>query len=140
MTKIWKAYSKSPDRKDEINDKVKTAGRNASAEAKQLQKAESRRHGGALGETGRMLAHYSGALVNPKDTLMRGRAYNTPQSNLDISRIGDGSLVDTNVKGRANANKDEDTKRENTKNGIPSFDEIEGLGTSRRTENTDRGK
>lgn len=140
LDKKWKVYSKSPDRKDEINDKVKTAGRNASAEAKQLQKAENRRHGGAFGETERMLAHYSGALVNPKDTLMRGRAYNTPQSNLDISRIGDGSLVDTNVKGRANANKDEDTKRESMKNGIPSFDEIEGLGTSRKTENTDRGK
>lgn len=140
LDKKWKKYSESPDRKDEINDKIKTAGKNAGTEAKQMQKSENTRHGGALGEAGRMFAHYSGALLNPKDTLMRGRAYNTPQSNLDISRIGDGSLVDAGVKGRANVNKDEDTKKENTRNGVSTSGEIEGIGTSRKTEDTDRGK
>lgn len=140
LDKKWKKYSESPDRKDEINDKIKTAGKNASTEARLMQKAENTRHGGALGETGRMFAHYSGALLNPKDTLMRGRAYNTPQSNLDISRIGDGSFVDASVKGRAGINKDEDTKKESTRNGVSTSGEIEGIGTSRKTENTDRGK
>ncbi|MCM1322197.1 MAG: type IV secretion system protein [Bacteroides sp.] len=135
LDKKWKIYSESSDRKDEINDKIKTAGKNARSETKQQQKTEDRKHGGVLGETGRMIAHYSGAVLNPKDTLMRGRVYNTPQSNLDVNRIGGDSLVNPDIKGRAN--KDDNIKKEDSKNGV-SESEIEGIGTSRKSEMTDK--
>ena len=47
------------------------------AEVRENQKRDYRSHGGVFGSVGRVMAHYTGADLNLKQTLMQGRQYNT---------------------------------------------------------------
>lgn len=76
---------------------------------------------GIAGSTGRLLAHYAGAAVNPKQTLMQGRDYHVPMSNLDIDRIGGENINSTEIQGyKLMKDKDENIKKEERKNNLPS--------------------
>ena len=89
----WNSYRNDKANKKGIDEKINTAGRNAAEETKQLQNGEYLKNGGSLGSAGRLLAHYTGAVLSPKETMMQGRKYNMPYSNLDISRIADNNKV-----------------------------------------------
>ena len=47
------------------------------------------------------MAHYGGALLNPKQVLGGGIHYNSPMSNIDVDRVGDNNqLDDSTIVGR----------------------------------------
>lgn len=119
LDKKWDIYRNSQDRSKEIDSKIKGAGYSAAQDIKLKQQAEYQKNGGAAGSAGRLLAHYAGAAANPKQTLMQGRDYHVPMSNLDIDRIGGENTNDAQIQGRGSFN-DDNIKREDKKNNIPS--------------------
>ena len=40
------------------------------------------------------MAHYGGALLNPKQIMGGGIQYNSPMSNIDVDRVGDNNQLD----------------------------------------------
>ena len=101
LEKKWDIYRNSDDRKGEIDTKLNTVGNAASEDVKLKQQAEYQKNGGALGSTGRLMAHYGGALLNPKQILGGGIHYNSPMSNIDVDRVGDNNqLDDSTIVGR----------------------------------------
>ena len=120
LEKKWDIYRNSDDRSKEIDSKISKAGMDAADDVKQRQHAEYVKNGGVAGSAGRLLAHYTGAALNAKQTLMQGRAYNIPGSNIDTDRIGAEHLDDSDIMGRKQANPDdENIKKEETKNNLP---------------------
>lgn len=120
LDKKWDIYRNSEDRAKEINGKISKAGMDAASDVKQRQNAEYIKNGGVAGSTGRLLAHYTGAALNTKQTLMQGRDYHVPMSSLDTDRIGSAHLGDTEIQGRKPIDdKDENIKKEDTKNNLP---------------------
>ncbi len=119
LEKKWDIYRNSDDRSKEIDNKISKAGMDAAADVKMRQNADYIKHGGAAGSAGRLLSHYTGALANPKQTLMQGRDYNIPMSNIDIDRIGAEHQDNSEILGRKAANDDSNIKKEDTKNNIP---------------------
>ena len=101
LDKKWDIYRNSDDRKGEIDTKLNTVGSAAREDVKLKQQAEYQKNGGALGSTGRLMAHYGGALLNPKQILGGGIQYNSPMSNIDVDRVGDNNqLDDSTIVGR----------------------------------------
>lgn len=125
----WDIYRNSSDRKDEIDTKLNKVGSAAKEDVKLRQQAEYQKNGGIVGETGRMLAHYGGALANPKQTLMQGLQYHSPISNIDVDRIGaEHQLIgdEAKIQGRG-------PNKEPVKNDVKQ-DEIKGIGGERQVE------
>ena len=121
LEKKWDIYRNSSDRKKEIDDKINTSGKLAGQDVKLRQQAEYQKNGGIAGSTGRLLAHYAGVAVNPKQTVMQGRDYHVPMSNFDIDRIGGENLNSTEIQGyKLTKDKDENIKKEERKNNLPS--------------------
>ena len=125
---------------NEHKGEIKTAGKNASEEVKSQQKANYKAHGGVMGSAGRLMAHYTGAILNPKQTLMQGRAYRTPGDSIDIHKIADKyqekeEKSKTQAAAEANANANANIKKEDSKNQVSSDNKPldPGLG-SRQTE------
>lgn len=131
LDKKWDVYRNSDDRKDIIDDKINTAGKSAAEETRAMQQTEHAKNGGALGGAGRLFAHYTGAAANLKQTLLQGLAYNIPQSNLDINRIGENSLVGGMPANLPPAD-DENIKKEDTRNRVTDSDSIKGTGGERQ--------
>ena len=101
LEKKWDIYRNSDDRKGEIDTKLNTVGSAAREDVKLKQQAEYQKNGGALGSTGRLMAHYGGVLLNPKQILGGGIHYNSPMSNIDVDRVGDNNqLDDSTIVGR----------------------------------------
>ena len=101
LDKKWDIYRNSDDRKGEIDTKLNTVGSAAREDVKLKQQAEYQKNGGALGSTGRLMAHYGGALLNPKQIMGGGIQYNSPMSNIDVDRVGDNNqLDDSTIVGR----------------------------------------
>lgn len=120
LDKKWDIYRNSEDRSKEIDGKISKAGMDAASDVKQRQNAEYIKNGGVAGSAGRLLAHYTGAALNAKQTLMQGRDYHVPMSSFDTDRIGSDHLGDTEIKGRKLIDdKDENIKKEDTKNNLP---------------------
>lgn len=120
LDKKWDIYRNSEDRAKEIDGKITKAGMDAASDVKQRQNAEYIKNGGVAGSAGRLLAHYTGAALNAKQTLMQGRDYHVPMSSFDTDRIGSDHLGDTEIKGRKLIDdKDENIKKEDTKNNLP---------------------
>lgn len=120
LEKKWDIYRNSDDRSKEIDSKISKAGMDAADDVKQRQNAEYVKNGGVAGSAGRLLAHYTGAALNAKQTLMQGRSYNIPGANLDTDRIGAEHLDDSEIEGRRQAHpNDENIKKEETKNNLP---------------------
>ena len=94
LDKKWNIYRNSDDRKGEFDTKLNTVGSAAREDVKLKQQAEYQKNGGALGSTGRLMAHYGGALLNPKQVLGGGIHYNSPMSNIDVDRVGDNNQLD----------------------------------------------
>lgn len=94
LDKKWDIYRNSDDRKGEIDTKLNTVGSAAREDVKLKQQAEYQKNGGALGSTGRLMAHYGGALLNPKQIMGGGIQYNSPMSNIDVDRVGDNNQLD----------------------------------------------
>ncbi len=121
LDKKWDIYRNSSDRKKEIDDKINTSGKLAGQDVKLRQQAEYQKNGGIAGSTGRLLAHYAGAAVNPKQTLMQGRDYHVPMSNFDIDRIGGENINSTEIQGyKLTKDIEENIKKEERKNNLPS--------------------
>ena len=120
LDKKWDIYRNSEDRSKEIDGKISKAGMDAASDVKQRQNAEYIKNGRVAGSAGRLLAHYTGAALNAKQTLMQGRDYHVPMSSFDTDRIGSDHLGDTEIKGRKLIDdKDENIKKEDTKNNLP---------------------
>ena len=119
LEKKWDVYRNSDDRSKEIDEKLAKVGMDAADDVKQRQKAEYIKHGGMAGSAGRLLAHYTGAAVNQKQTLMQGRQYNIPMSNLDTDRIGSEHYDESEILGRKAAVDDSNIKKEKQKNNLP---------------------
>ena len=120
----WNKERCSGENRGEIKEKLNSAGHKASSEVKEMQKAEYKKHGGVAGSAGRFMAHYSGAILNPKQTLMQGRGYNMPQSNIDVNRAGRDSVdSDKNYISTVNPAEfdfnNKNTKPETKKNNLP---------------------
>lgn len=125
LDKKWDIYKNSNDRSKEIKGKLSKVGLAAADDVKQRQKADYIKNGGVAGSTGRVLAHYTGAFANPKQTLMQGRNYNTPMNNLDTDKIGSEHLDDnSDILGRKAPNNDENIKKEDSKNNLPKDPKI----------------
>lgn len=124
LDKKWDIYRKSDDHKDEIKDKISNAKKNARADVKQRQKADYIKNGGVAGSAGRMISHYAGALANPKQTVMQGRKYNMPITNLDTDRIGAENLDNSKILEQKAQNNDENIKKEDSKNNMPKDPKI----------------
>lgn len=125
LDKKWDIYKKSDDRSKEINGKLSKAGMAAADDVRQRQKSDYIKNGGVAGSTGRMIAHYAGIFANPKQTLMQGRNYNAPMSNLDTDRIGSEHLDnDSKILGRKAQSNDENIKKEGSKNNLPKDPKI----------------
>lgn len=125
LDKKWDIYRNSSDRSKEIDKKLSKVGLAAADDVKQRQKADYIKNGGAAGSAGRVLAHYTGAVLNPKQTTMQGRNYNAPMSNFDTDKIGSEHLDDNvNILGRKALNNDENIKKENSKNNLPKDPKI----------------
>ena len=108
--------------KDSINEQIKTAGLNAKKEVKNQQKENFKKHGGVLGESARMLAHYAGGFnpVNLLQTAKQGRRYNTPIDNVDIERLSGQGLSKFNPQTENTIPPQNDnTKTEEKKNNLP---------------------
>jgi type IV secretion system protein TrbL len=122
LDKKWNVYRNADERKGKIDEKIKTAGKNAKDEVKAQQKANFDKNGGVAGSAGRLLAHYAGAVANPKQTLMQGKSYNMPQSNVDIDRVGKDSKFDwtptNNTPNDTNNKLKTETNETNTENKI----------------------
>lgn len=119
LDKKWDIYRNSEDRSKEIDGKISKAGMDAASDVKQRQNAEYIKNGGVAGSASRLLAHYTGAALNAKQTLMQGRDYHVPMSSFDTDRIGSDHLGDTEIKGRKLIDdKDENIKKEDTKNNL----------------------
>lgn len=71
-----------------------------------------------------MMAHYTGAALNLKQTLMQGRGYNAPMSNFDIDRIGEQHVEEAEILGYRAKNNDENIKKEKNKNSAPADPKI----------------
>lgn len=123
LEKKWDVYRNSDGRSKKIDSKISTAGKNAADDVKQRQAIDYEKHGGVVGSAGRLLAHYTGAVANFKQTTMQGRNYNIPMSNLDIDKISTDSQLDPSVRGRKYnpiiPKTEDNTKTEDTKNGLP---------------------
>lgn len=120
LDKKWDIYRNSDDRSKEIDSKISKAGMDAADDVKQRQNAEYVKNGGVAGNAERLLAHYTGAALNAKQTLLQGHSYNIPRANLDTDRIGAEHLEDSEIEGRKKANlDDENIKKEETKNNLP---------------------
>ena len=63
----WKEY-KNSDAGSEIKSKLNSVGNSAKEDVKLRQKAEYEKNGGMAGSAGRLLAHYGGAFINPKQS------------------------------------------------------------------------
>lgn len=125
LDKKWDIYKKSDDRSKEINGKLSKAGMAAADDVRQRQKSDYIKNGGVAGSTGRMIAHYAGTFANLKQTLMQGRNYNAPMSNLDTDRIGSEHLDnDSKILGRKAQSNDENIKKEGSKNNLPKDPKI----------------
>lgn len=123
----WKDHKKS-EAGLQVKSDLKNVGNEAKEDVKLRQQAEHKKNGGIVGETGRMLAHYGGALVNPKQTLMQGRQYHTPMSNIDIDRIGAEHQSHEKLDFSDNI-----ANKESSKNDVKQ-DEIKGIGGERQVE------
>lgn len=123
----WKDHKKS-EAGLQVKSDLKNVGNEAKEDVKLRQQAEHKKNGGIVGETGRMLAHYGGALINPKQTLMQGRQYHTPMSNIDIDRIGAEHQSHKKLDFSDNT-----ANKESSKNDVKQ-DEIKGIGGERQVE------
>ncbi|MDD6655624.1 MAG: type IV secretion system protein [Treponema sp.] len=124
LNKKWDIYSKSSDRSKEINDKIKASGDAAAQDVKLRQKAEYVKNGGIAGSAGRLFAHYAGAVTHPKQTIMQGRDYHTPMSNLDIDRIAEANTESKEIAGKKALNNEDNIKNEDKKNNLPDDPKI----------------
>lgn len=124
LEKKWDIYRNSSDRSEEIDKKLYKAGKDAADDIRQRQRAEYIKSGGAAGSAGRMMAHYTGAALNLKQTLMQGRGYNAPMSNFDIDRIGEQHVEEAEILGYRAKNNDENIKKEKNKNSAPADPKI----------------
>lgn len=123
----WNEY-KNSEAGSQVRNDLKSVGNAAKEDVKLRQQVENKKNGGIVGEAGRMLAHYGGALANPKQTLMQGRQYHTPMSNIDIDKIG-AEHQPNNEYNFLNV----DTNKEPVKNDVKQ-DEIKGIGGERQVE------
>ena len=120
LDKDWEKYSTTKEHKGEIKAQNRNAELNARSEVKNQQQIEYEKNGGIAGSAGRLMAHYTGAALNAKQTLMQGRDYHVPMSNLDINKIAEASnLNDNNKTPLAAESADENIKKEDTKNNLP---------------------
>ena len=108
----------------EINDKIKASGDAAAQDVKLRQKAEYVKNGGIAGSAGRLFAHYAGAVTHPKQTIMQGRDYHTPMSNLDIDRIAEANTESKEIAGKKALNNEDNIKNEDKKNNLPDDPKI----------------
>ncbi len=97
----------------------KEAADNRKAEVRENQKRDYRSHGGVFGSVGRVMAHYTGAALNLKQTLMQGRQYNTYSDSPGILN-GSERKPENNGQSQIAAAANENTKTEEKKNEVSS--------------------
>ena len=120
LDKEWKNYKKTDDGKAAVKEKTSMAGDAAVRDVKQQQRAEYRRNGGVMGSTGRVLAHYIGGAAHLTQTVMKGKNYNVPISNVNMDRAVENAQLDAN-----------DRKITDNKNGVQQDPPPTGIGGSR---------
>lgn len=127
LSSQWDEY-KNSESGSQVRADLNTVGNLAKEDVKLRQQAEYQKNGGVIGATGRMLAHYGGALANPKQTLLQGLQYHTPMSNIDVDRIGAEHQLN-----KTYDFSDVDSNKEPVKNDVKQ-DEIKGIGGERQVE------
>lgn len=117
----WKEYQK--EHGNEISDAKKSASSKAEAEVGERQLQNYQKNGGVWGTTGRMISHYTGAVLNPTKTIRSGIRYQSPSGDpMDIGRIAHESVgADSAAKnnGIIPADESKDKKKESVRNGLP---------------------